>query len=712
LKTYWGKWVLGASLTCSMLSVAGEETFKAPGEEAKLTEELAWLNAESYNTTAFKFKDQTNKSPGSIAVITAQDIKDMGARNLLEALDTIPGISAYKGAYNQRIQVRGILRTSSQDVLMMINGLPVTNNYIGSGLWVYNSMSLDFVKRIEVIKGPASSLYGANAFSAIINVITKDSADLDGIEFNQKFASEDSSQTSFIFGKAFENGLELSGYVDFLETDGFSDTVVQDRQTYLDSKFGTDASLAPGGTDNHENKIHLGMAAKFHGFFLDTMWTDRERGPNVGIYDALSDTSLLKQEDGYINFGYAWEATRNLTLTPNVYYHHNRMDNRLQLLPPGTTIPEDVTDKNSTPINLPLGVESRYVVTNVRQGTELRADWDMLDNYKMVLGVNYEKMRQKDIEHYANHYFEDSIIKDLPEEQEITGDLAHIQREERTFKAFYIENLWDVTDNLRLTFGGRYDHYSDFGGTFNPRMSLIWGFAKDYDFKFMYGRAFRAPSFYELYSELPYAMGNPDLDPETIDSLEASITARFTKDLTMTFTTFYNEIKDSIQEVPQPTMIQFGNTDEVVSNGFETEARYNLGRGSYLTANYTYQHAYNKETNARVGRVPLHYAYFATNFRLARQLNWYTSVNWQSAPNIRREDKDKENGYREFGQSYAVVNTGFTVKDLCEKMKNVELRAFVYNLFDKEYFTDYSAEIPYGVPAPGRQFMFELKVKF
>ena len=704
--------VLCASATCSIVSTTGEEAFKAPGEEVKLTEELAWLNAESYNTTAFKFKDQTNKSPGSISVITAQDIKDTGARNLLEALDTIPGISAYKGAYNQRIQVRGVLRTSSQDVLMMVNGLPVTNNYIGSGIWVYNSMSLDFVKRIEVIKGPASSLYGANAFSAIINVITKDRADLDGVEFNQKFASEDTIQSSILFGKAFENGLELSGYADFLETDGFSDTIVQDRQSSLDSVFGTDASLAPGDTDNHENKIHLGFSAKFHGLFLDTMWTDRERGPNVGIYDALSDTSLLRQEDGFINLGYNWEITRHLTLTPNVYYHHNRMDNRLQLLPPGTTIPTNVANPNPADLtNLPLGIESRYDVTNVRQGTELRADWDALDNYKMVLGVNYEKMRQKDMKHYGNHYFTDTgDIVPLPAEQEITGDLAHIQREDRTFKAFYIENLWDVTNDLRLTFGGRYDHYSDFGGTFNPRTSLIWSFAKNYDFKFMYGRAFRAPSFYELYSKLPYAMGNPDLEPETIDSLEASLIARFTKDLTMTFTTFYNEIQDSIQEVPRPTMIQYGNTDEVVCNGFETEARYNLGRGSYLTANYTYQHSYDKETNTRVGRMPMHFAHFASNFRLNRQLNWHTSVNWQSAPSLRKEDE--EAGYSDFGESYAVVNTGLTIKDISKSLQNIEIRAFVYNLFDKDYFTDYSAEIPYGVPAPGRQFMFELKVKF
>ncbi len=699
--------LVSALCYCVLLQAETNDILFEGTEQDVLSKELEWLDAEAYNTTAFKFKDQINKSPGSITVITANEIRDMGARDIMDVLQSVPGISVYRGAYNTRIQTRGILRTGAQDILMMINGLPVTNNYVGSGLWVYNSMSMDAVQRIEVIRGPASSLYGANAFSSIINVITKTASDINGVEAIQKVASDDYRKSTLLFGKNFDNGLELSGYADFLETDGFSGTVMEDRQTLLDQAFGTDASLAPGKTDNHERKLELGLSAKFHGLFLDTHWLERKRGPNIGIYDALSDSSILDQEDAYINLGYEWKPTRNLTITPNVYYHYNKMVNRLQFLPPGGKFPDNVIDPTDT-VDTPLGIESLYDVSNMRQGTEVRADWEVLDNYRVTFGVNYEKMRQKDVDHQGNHYFErngDIVI--LPDELPIPEDNVFIGRADRTFKAFYLENLVDVTEKLRLTLGGRYDHYSDFGGSFNPRASIIWEFADNYDFKLLYARAFRAPSFYELYNILPFAMGNPSLDPEVIDSYEAALNARVTKNLAFQFTIFHNEIKDNIVEVHETSMIQFDNTDKISINGFEIEGRYNLGRGSYLQCNYTYQHSYDHGQEARVGKVPLHYIYSAANLRISRQFDWFTSIFWSSKPNPRPEDN-----FRTFGESYTVVNSGITAKDLYPGLEDLEMRFFIYNLFDEEYFSDYSTEIPGGTPMPGRQFMFEISYRF
>jgi iron complex outermembrane receptor protein len=593
---------------------------------------------------------------------------------------------------------------------MMVNGLPVTSNFVGSGLWAYNAMSMDMVQRIEIIRGPASSLYGANAFSGIINVITRKGAEIDGVELIQKFGSDDMTKSTMIFGDTFKSGLELSGYIDFLEEDGYSGILQEDRQSQFDKLFGSSASKAPGPTDNEQRKLELGGSLKFNGLFLDLHWIDRERGPNVGMFDALGDSSLLDQRDGFVNLGYNWEVNETLTITPNVYYHYNYMGNRTQFLPQGTTFPNNIYNPTGT-VTLPLGMESFQGAVNTREGGEIRADWLATDRYKMVFGLTYEKMRQKDLEHKGNYYFEtDGDLIVLPGEQETPAEFYYNRRVDRTFRALYLENLFDLTDSLRLTLGGRYDSYSDFGDSFNPRASIIWEFAKGYELKLLYGRAFLAPSFYQLYNTVPLINGNPNLDPETIDSFEATLAMKPLQKLSMQFTYFHNTIKDTIVETYQNPAIIFDNTEETVVDGFESEARYDLGRGSYLAANYTYQHSYDKGTNARVGKVPMHYAHLAANFRLNRQINWHSSINWQSAPNIRKEDK--ADGYKGFGESYAIVNTGLTIKDICPSMENIEFRAFVYNLFDKKYFTDYSGEIPYGVPAPGRQFMVELKITF
>lgn len=685
-----------------------EPALSAPQSEDFLQQELEWLNAEAYSTTAFRFKDQINKSPGSITVVTAEEIKDMGARDIMDVLERVPGISVYRGAYNTRIQVRGILRTSSQDVLMMVNGFPVTNNYIGSGIWVYNSLSVEQLQRVEVVRGPASSLYGANAFSAIINVITKSAADIDGLEAHQSIGSNNHRKTLVQYGKIFESGLELTAFADFLETDGFSGTVEADRQTIFDGILGTNSSLAPGETNNRERKLHLGMNMKYEGFFIDTMWTDRVRGPNVGIFDALNESSALDQQDGFINLGYDWQVNRNLVITPNFYYHFNRMSNRIEYLPPGGLFFQNVNNPGAGVLAIPDGLESVYNVTNERKGFELRGDWRLQDNYRLAFGFNYEYMKQSDVSEDGNFYFlpnGDLVLNDG--EKRVDKAYTFNRSADRTFKAFYVENLIDLTDTLRLTLGGRYDHYSDFGGTLNPRASVIWEFSPGWDLKLQYARAFRAPSFYELYNNQPFVMGNPTLDPEIIDSYEASISGQITRDLHVIATLFHNEIKGTIEEEHRPAMIQFENSERIRINGFELEGKYNLGRGSYLMANYTYQHSFNHDIQARVGKVPLQFAYAALNLRLSRTTQWYTSVNWSDAPNPRPEDD-----FKRFGESYTVVNTGLRFKDFLKALPKLEAGFYVYNLFDKEYFSDYSTEIPGGVPMPGRNYMFQLSCRF
>src|SRR5690606_23663684 len=92
-------------------------------------------------------------------------------------------------------------------------------------------------------------------------------------------------------------------------------------------------------------------------------------------------------------------------------------------------------------------------------------------------------------------------------------------------KAGYVslQDEWEFRPDWNLITGVRYDHYSDFGSTVNPRIALVWATTPQVTSKLLYGRAFRAPAFAELYSSNPYFEGNPALAPETLDSYELAI---------------------------------------------------------------------------------------------------------------------------------------------------------------------------------------------
>jgi iron complex outermembrane receptor protein len=276
----------------------------------------------------------------------------------------------------------------------------------------------------------------------------------------------------------------------------------------------------------------------------------------------------------------------------------------------------------------------------------------------------------------------------------------------RNFKAFFIEDIWDITEKLRLTLGARYDDYSDFGDNFNPRAGLTWEFIKGYDLKLLYGRAFRAPSFIELYDS---ALANPDLDPEEVDTYQVSLGAQFTSSFDSRITWFRNRIKDSISlnvEADRLGYVDYNltNRDTIRTEGLEVEMKYDLGRGSYLAMNYRYM-IFQKRFME--WDIPRHIGNIMANIRLSRYLNFYASCHIEDG--LRRDRGDN----RDDVSGYGIVNTTLIAKKILKDYEGFELRGAVYNLFDKDYVSPQPASVlPEDLPRPGRNFLVEVKYKF
>ena len=157
----------------------------------------------------------------------------------------------------------------------------------------------------------------------------------------------------------------------------------------------------------------------------------------------------------------------------------------------------------------------------------------------------------------------------------------------RNVYAAYVEDIWDILDDLRLTIGVAMIIYTESGGQFSPRLGVNYEFAQNYNTKFLYARGFRAPTFTDLY--IP-AAGNPDLKNETNDTLELSFGADF-HPFSGQVTPFYSRSNDSITLSQDSSgavaRYQMINADLITKIGVELQMKYDFGRGTYLGVNYT-----------------------------------------------------------------------------------------------------------------------------
>lgn len=663
-----------------------------------LAREIDWLKAETYVITASKILQNIKKAPASISVITDKQIRQMGAKNLADVLArVVPGMTSWRHYYGQfQVEARGDNATLSLHVLLMINSHPVNNAQTGGWAWMYDTLPLDNVKRIEFVRGPGSALYGANAFAGVINVITKDAKDISGIEISASTGSENTQQLNLLYGGAF-NDLDVVFNANCYKTDGFRGVIEEDYQTQIDRYYTIlgipAASLAPGRMKGEETKYDISWNVKYEGFHFDGKYIDRERDLPVGWLAALNQKSISPSKDYFMILGYEKTLFERFNIMGKLYRNVYDLNQDVQLFPPG-----HVRFNTKGQLTFwPEGELHELSLKASRIGAELQSTYKIEADNLMIVGVTYEKMKVADISGRANYLPAANPIDEtpLPTVQGLPDEYIQ-DSESRDFKAVFMEHIWDITDTVCLTTGVRYDYYSDFGGAFSPRAGVTWEYLKGYDLKLLYGHAFRAPTFFELYD--PFS-GNPDLDPEEVDTYEISLGAEFSS-LNGRLTFFYTETKDII--VPNSAFFpwHYVNKDERQNQGVELEIKYDFGKGTYFGANYTYIDLDDQIPGAK------HLANVFGNIRLSRYLNIYADLNLLE--DIQKWPSDTRN----IDSGHETANITLIAKKFLKRCENFEIRASVYNLFDEDfsYYTG-TGVLPNDLPAQGINYMLELSYR-
>ncbi len=668
-----------------------ETTSTQPGNTNEILEEIKWVQAESVITIATKHETLISKAPSIATVITSRQIRQMGFRTLVDVLKIVPGFYVSMDETGEReIAVRGILDDASQKVKVLIDGHSVNNPWSGGAMWSFHDLVVENAKRIEVIRGPGSALHGQNAFLAVVNIITKDTADIDGVQVTASGGSFDTQNYNLLFGKEYGD-LKISGFFDYFDTEGFSRKIEQDILS--PASF----SMSPGRSQNENEKTDLNLKLSYDNLEIKGKYMHKRREGYIGIDHALNDDTSIKDTYAYSELIYKWFLGEKLKVIPRVYYDYYKWDNVFG------TRPKGFVDQFTR--SFPDGIRGLVGFEQTTIGFENQVNYRVFEGNKLTFGFQYEWIHQNDVRS-SDYSFHPLTFAPLASRQDFSSDLPFARRTAtRQIWALYMQDEWSITKDIDLTMGVRHDHFTRFEGTTNPRVGLIWRFMEEARLKLLFATAFRAPNFFELFTaNNPVLLGDPNLDPEKINTFEIGLGYNFSKHIRGNINYFYNRIRDRIVRVPVRTGRQIQNSGGARIQGIEAEFKADFGNDNYVFANYSFQDAEETRNRNRLPDVPVHNANIGINAELCKYANANLTT-LLSGPRP-REDGDTRRDI----PAQALVNLTLIGKNFIDKF---EIRGSVFNLFDKSYY-DPSPQgtVPTDYPQQGRAFVVELRFGF
>ena len=226
-----------------------------------------------------------SKAPAVATVISEKEIREIGARDLDQVLETVPGLHvSRRSRYGGPIYTfRGIYSEENPQVLVLVNGIPITDGYVGDRGQIWGGMPVEAISRVEVIRGPGSAIYGAEAFAGVINIVTKNANDIEGTEFGARYGSFNTKDAWLLHGGKYF-GFDFAFTAEFTDTDGHSEDIDSDFQTFSDMLTGTSASFAPGSTLNGRENFDFRLdMRKGDWIFRSGLQRRRKQEASVGV---------------------------------------------------------------------------------------------------------------------------------------------------------------------------------------------------------------------------------------------------------------------------------------------------------------------------------------------------------------------------------------------------------------------------------------------
>lgn len=480
---------------------------------------------------AVKYEQKVTEAPASITIITADQIKKYGYRDFPQILASIPGFFTTNDRNYDYVGVRGFNRPGDYNsrVLLLIDNHRL-NDAIFDQAPIGNDgpIDVDLIDRVEIIRGPSSSLYGTNAFFGVINVITKRGKDLKGLEVSGEAGTFDSYKSRVSYGNKLNNGLEFLVSGSYLDSVGSRDLFYKE----FNDPATNNGHAIKSDSENFQN---IFAKASYGDFTLQGGFASRKKKVPTASFGTVFNSGAEGTLDqrGYLDLKYQHEFASGLTLNARGYYDRYYY-------------------RGDYPYDYPPITMNQDGVLAQQGGADVSVVKRLFDRHKVILGTEYR-----------NQFQTDQNNKD-----DAPPAIYLDERRSSTVWAVYGQEEWAITDRLLLNAGVRHDHYSTFGGTTNPRAGLIYNW-NNTTAKLLYGRAFRAPNPFELYYASTNSLSNPDLAPERITTYEAMVEQSLTANLRASASLYHYQITGLISQVAVDSLIQYQNAGNLTANGLE-----------------------------------------------------------------------------------------------------------------------------------------------
>ena len=652
-----------ASLACS--AVAGEA-----------------LNLGQTVVTASGFEQNLRDAPAAITVISAEELKKKSYTDVTDALKNVAGVQIAGGGVEQSIMLRGM---TAAYTLFLIDGRPVQGNDAFSERGSQAGTPINFlppiesIERIEVIRGPASALYGSDAMGGVINIITKKVTDQFSGSVTAEYAMPGSGN------KLNERGYQGSAVVnmplikDVLGLQLNGNYYKQDESNFLgqSDSAATDPEYQRQGGGG---KLAWNLNDQ-NTFTLGHTYTQQERWKHPGRSIA-EDADPTYNNSVKKNYFLTHEGEYGSVFT-NSYINYDRSENR-------TTLNAD-TGK---------GIEFDVVTANTQ------ATWFM-GSHTMTAGLTH---KYENLEHGSNGLREPIV------------DPTAVVEMDRYQNSIFLEDNWSLTDNLILTLSGRYDDNQVFGGEFSPKVYAVWHMNDNFTLKGGVTSGYRAPELRSAATDFGSTsrggviIGNPELIPETSLNREIGIHyENFDLGLAGSVTAYVTDYKDKINRTGRvcpnyPDGVPAGAPDCVYNGKVYPAHQYGYTsyenvdkaelRGIEFTMDYdildnlTYRHSYTfTDTEQKSGEykgeplndVARHMFNASLDWEVTPQINLWTQVNYRGETSGRWQtgtSGSSTNGIKY--PSYTFADAGMVYRPA----DSWAFKAGIYNLTNKKVTTD------------------------
>lgn len=588
---------------------------------AEVDEDLALLYGnEEMISIATGAKKPLHLAPSVASVVTADDLRELGIATLDEALERVPGlhVSRDSARLNAIYSMRGIHTVENPHVLLLINGIPVVNTVSGGRPPNYR-LPVANISRIEIIRGPGSAVYGADAFAGVINVITKEASEMRGGVAGLR-AGSFNSQDGWVQYGADHSGWQSAFSLEFSKSDGDDSRIVS-----------PDASGGSASLESRYDVYNLNLDLRHdHWSLWLNSWANRDAGLGAGAARIIDPVGWQDTSVNIMKLRYNDEKlTSDWAVDTYLSYSRMKSDTYFVIYPPGSSkaicsdgginsgnlyVPGTCGSFNLVTftdglIGEPIGIVDEMIY-------EAAFTYDGFDKHTVRLAVGYkhDDAKTSETKNYGPGVIDGLVSPiDLSYMQSVTGtSYIYMPNSERSVTYLSLQDGWSFAPDWELTGGVRYDDYSEFGDTVNPRLALVW--AMDYNLtgKLLYGRAFRAPSFKELYFKNNSLLnGNAGLAPEKLDMVELAFDYRPTFDLTTFLNLFSYRVDDMIQFVN--TVAQ--NSKDQRGHGAELEVIWNVMERVVLEGGFAWQRSEDANSGAVIADAPARQLTLAARYK-------------------------------------------------------------------------------------------------